>query len=49
MERYRTVIRENEDFAMERSLQNVQEVWFPGCHADVGGKHYPIISCCDLL
>lgn len=43
-------------FAMERSslrrtemgiLQSVEEVWFAGCHADVGGL-YPIsyVTCC---
>jgi hypothetical protein len=29
-------------------LQSVEEVWFAGCHADVGGQYpkAPIIGCC---
>ena len=55
IELYRSVAREN-DSSVERSdlrktepglLQSVEEVWFAGCHADVGGLYpKPYMSCC---
>jgi hypothetical protein len=50
MERYRAAVRENDTSITSRTersalrktelglLQSVEEVWFAGCHADVGGQ-----------